>query len=175
MTVLEITLPDIQASIAFVSMIAFLWLLIEFKGMKDAIKEKTGISNESLRLKMQAYERITLYTERSGLKNLINRLPMTGEPALIAHERMITELRTEYEYNTSQQIYISTDVWNAVTKLRDQNIYIINQLFSGLPANATDADLGKRILEYSLNPNAELNTFVLDAIQFEAKQTLKNA
>ncbi|MBX2887637.1 MAG: hypothetical protein KF829_03220 [Ferruginibacter sp.] len=172
---LEINLQDIQAAISFVSMIAFLWLLIEFKGMKDAIKEKTGISNEGLRLKMQAYERMSLYAERAGLKNLVGRLPLTGEPALVAHERMVTELRSEYEYNISQQVYVSPEVWNAVTKLRDQNIYIINQLYAGLPQNASDADLGKRILEYSLNHNAELNNIVLDALQFEAKQTLKTA
>ncbi len=175
MELLQIKLGDIQAALAFISTIAFVWLLIEFKGMKEAIKERAGVNNEAVRLKLQAYERLSLFAERSGLKNLVNRMPLTGEHASVIHERLLHELRSEYEYNVSQQIYVSPEIWNAVTKLRDQNIYIINQLFAGLPSTASGMDLGKRIVEYSLNPNAELNTIVLDAIQFEAKKVMESA
>jgi len=41
--------------------------------------------------------------------------------------------------------------------MKDQNIFIINQLAAGLPGNATALDLGKVLLQYSLNPNAELS------------------
>jgi hypothetical protein len=73
----------------------------------------------------------------------------------------------------SQQIYVSKEVLNAVTKLKDQNIYIINQFAVGLDHNSGSLDLSKRILEYTMTQNAELNTIVLDAIQFEAKKLLK--
>ena len=175
MDLLQIKVGDVQAAISFISAIAFIYLLIEFKGMKDAIKERAGVNNEAVRLKLQAYERLSLFAERSGLKNLVSRMPMTGEPAAVIHERLLHELRSEYEYNVSQQIYVSAEIWNAITKLRDQNIYIINQLFAGLPSTASGMDLGKRIIEYSLNPNAELNTIVLDALQFEAKKVMETA
>jgi hypothetical protein len=175
MELLQIQIADVQAAISFISAIAFVWLLIEFKGMKDSIKERAGVNNEAVRLKLQAYERLSLFAERSGLKNLVSRMPLTGESAAIIHERLIHELRSEYEYNVSQQIYVSAEIWNAVTKLRDQNIYIINQLYAGLPSTASGMDLGKRVIEYSLNPNAELNTIVLDALQFEAKKVMETA
>jgi hypothetical protein len=73
----------------------------------------------------------------------------------------------------SQQIYVSKEIWNAVTKLKDQNIYIINQLAGALPNEANSLDLSKRILEYSMTQNAELNAIVLDALQYEAKKILK--
>ncbi len=168
-----ISLADMQGALTFVSMIAFVWLLIEFKGMKEAIRERMGINNETVKLQLQGYERLSVYTERNGLKSLVNRLQQGGESAAMLHAAMIESLKTEYDYNVSQQIYVAPEVWNAVTKLRDQNIYVINQLAAGLLPGATGLDLAKRVIEYSMSPNAELNAIVLDAIQFEAKKLLK--
>lgn len=172
---MEISLQDVQGALAFISTLAFVWLLIEFKGMKDAIKERMGINNENVKLQLQAYERLTVFAERCGLKNLVTRLQEGGESAAMLHSAMVEAIKSEYEYNVSQQIYITPEVWNAVIKLRDQNIYVINQLAAGLPHSASGLDLAKRILQYSLSPNAELNTVVQDALQFEAKKILKSS
>ena len=42
-----------------------------------------------------------------------------------------------------------------------------------LPPQANSLDLSKRILEYSLTQQQELNQIVLDAIQHEAKEVMK--
>ena len=152
--------------------VVIMLLLFEFRSMKDLIRERAGINNEALKLQLEALERLTVYAERAGLKNLVSRIPYTGLYAAGLHAEMIDALKAEYEYNLSQQIYISPEVWNAVTRLRDQNIYIINQLTATLPHEAIAMDLGKRILEYSMANNAELNTVVLDALQYEAKKAL---
>ena len=170
---MDISLQDVQGALAFISMIAFVWLLVEFNGMKEKIKEKLGVNDEGMKLQLQAYERITVYIDRNGLKNLVNRLQQGGETAAMIHSAMIDSLKSEYDYNVSQQIYINPDVWNAVTKMKDQNIYVINQLAAGLPPGATGLDLSKRVIEFSMTPNAELSGVVLDAIQFEAKKILK--
>lgn len=128
---------------------------------------------ETLSLQLQAYERLAVFAERSGLKNLISRASSFGESAAGLHHQLVETLKSEYEYNVSQQIYVSQEIWDAVTKLKDQNIYIINQLGGGLPPHATSLDMSKRILEYSLGQNSELNLIVLDAIQHEAKKLLK--
>lgn len=175
MILLEVTSLHLTIAGVFMFMVAIAWLLAEFKGMKDEMRERLGINNETIKLRLQAYERLTLYAERAGLKNLVSRVSTNsfGESAAVMHNRMIEELKSEYEYNVSQQIYVSKEVWNAVTKLKDQNIYIINQLAGGLDHQASSLDLSKRILEYSMTQNAELNTIVLDAIQYEAKKILK--
>jgi hypothetical protein len=173
MHLLEITLQDIQVAVTFITAISIVYLLAEFMGMKEKIKERLGLNNETLKLKLQAYERLTVFAERAGLKNMVSRIQAPGESAASLHSAMIMELKNEYEYNSSQQIYVSPEVWNAVTKLKDQNIYIINQLAAGLPPQANSLDLSKRILEYSMSQNAELNIIVLDALQFEAKKIMK--
>lgn len=147
-------------------------LMYEFRGLREKITERMGINNETNRMKLQALERLTVYTERSGLKNLISRLDSMQMSAPSLHATLVETLKSEYEYNVSQQIYVSPEVWNAVTRLKDQNIYIINQIAATLPAGAGAIDLSKRILEYSMNKDAELNVIVLDALQYEARKIL---
>lgn len=175
MYLLEVTSLHITIAGVFMFLVAIAWLLAEFKGMKDEIRERLGINNETLKLRLQAYERLTLYAERAGLKNLVSRIAVNsfGESAAALHSRMLEELKSEYEYNVSQQIYVSKELWIAVTKLKDQNIYIINQLAAGLSHEQNSLELSKRILEYSMSQNAELNLIVLEALQFEAKKILK--
>ena len=56
---LEIVVQDqIAIAIVFVFFIAIAWLLAEFKGMKDELKERLGINNDTLKFRIQAYERL---------------------------------------------------------------------------------------------------------------------
>ena len=170
---LQIETADLQTAISFISVIAFVWLLIEFKGLKDAIKEKLGINDEGMKLKLQAYERLTVFADRNSLKNIVARTATGNESLGATHAIMVNQIREEFDYNVSQQIYVSPEIWDAVVKLKDQHIYIINQLYAGLPQEASGKDLCKRILEYTIMQNAELNNIVMDAIQFEAKKLMQ--
>ena len=145
------------------------YLIIEFIGLKKLI-----VSNnpESKKLQLLAYERLAVFAERTSFKNLITSSDIHGESAAVMHGVLIQNIKSEYDYNQSQQVYVSKEVWAAVTKLKDQNIYVINQLAAMLPPNSTSLDLSKRILEYTLAQNTELHTVVLDAIQHEAKGVL---
>ena len=128
---------------------------------------------ESKQLQLQAYERLAVLVERLGLKNLLSRADVQGQSAAIMHGVLIENIKSEYDYNASQQVYVSKEVWDAITRLKDQNIYVINQLAAMLPVQANSHDLSKRILEYTITQNPELNKIVLDAIQHEAKEIMK--
>lgn len=172
MYLLEVTATGIQIAGTFMFFIAIAWLIAEFKGMKDEIKERLGINNETIKIRLQAYERLTLFAERASIKNLVPRTHTENASARELQLALIQSLNSEYDYNLSQQIYVSPELWKAVTKLRDQNIFIINQVAGALPVNATSLDLSRALLEYSANANAEISKIVLDALQFEAKKIL---
>ena len=156
----------------FMFFIAIAWLLAEFKGMKDNIIERLGINNEVVKLKLQALERFTLYTERSSLKNLISRTPAAGMTVNELQLALLDALRSEDEYNVTQQIYVDPKMWKAIGNLKDQNTFIINQLAASLPPDANGIELSKRILEYVASTDSELNETVLSALRFEAKRIL---
>lgn len=173
MILLEIGFQAIQIAVMFVFFIAIAWLLAEFKGMKDEMKERFGINNETLKLQLGALERLTLFAERISLKNLVARTPYSNLTVLDYQLVLLDTIKTEYEYNVSQQIYVPADVWKAIGNLKDQNIYIINQIAAMLPNQAPAIELSKRLLEYAATTaNSDLSTIVLDALQFEAKKLL---
>lgn len=168
----EFKFAYLEGLVIIICLIISILLLVEFRGMKDMIKERMGLNNDAMRLQLEAIERLTLYAERAGLKNLVGRIFTGGNSATLHHD-MVEAIRSEYEYNVTQQVYVSPEVWHAVTRLKDQNIYVINQLAAGLPGEAPGIELSKRIIEFSMSQDAELNRIVLDALQFEAKKLLK--
>src|SRR3954462_11632416 len=72
-------------------------------------------------LQLQAYERLVLLCERISLPNLISRVSQPGLSAREMQVFLIESIKQEYEYNISQQVYVSTIAWDAVRNLRDQN------------------------------------------------------
>ena len=167
------TFETIVVVLLGVLLLAVVWLLTEFSGMKTAIKERTGINNETIKLRLQAYERLALLAERISLNNLISRLPHAGITAKQMQHALVDAIKTEYEYNISQQVYVSPEAWRAVHNLKEQNIYIINQLTVTLPFQASAMDLNKQVLDYLLsNPKASLHVIVLEALNFEAKKIM---
>jgi hypothetical protein len=137
----------------------------------ETVKPQTNFN--SVPLQLQAYERLVLLTERISLPNLISRI---SQPQLSAKEmqlQLLENIKQEFEYNASQQIYVSPVAWEAVRNLRDQNMLIINQVTNVLPADATGSDLNKQLLEVIMKQDdAALHTIVLNALNFEAKKLM---
>lgn len=156
-----------------VLLLAFVWVLTELTALKKELGEKKGNDAETLKLRLQAYERLTLLTERISLQNLLSRINNSGLSSRQMQVSLIDSIRQEYDYNLTQQIYVSPEVWRAVNNLKEQNIYVINQLASALPPHATAMDLNKHIIDYLINnSSASLNNIVLEAINFEAKKLM---
>lgn len=124
-------------------------------------------------LKLQAFERLVLLCERISLPALISR---TAAPDLSAKEMqyMLAEnIKQEYDYNASQQIYVSPTAWEAVRNLRDQTLLIVNSIARSLPPDATAHDLNKGLLEAIMaEDNAALHTFTLATLNEEAKKVM---
>ena len=82
-------------------------------------------------------------------------------------------IRDEYDYNITQQIYITPEVWQAVKNLKEKNQLIINQVAIALPPEASALDLNRSILQYTMNdPKANMHDLVSEALSFEAKKLL---
>lgn len=164
-TTLSLVIAVVALIIAVISLI---------KSNKTAPQTNT-LKNASytIPLQLQAYERLVLLSERMALPNLVSR---TAQPHLSAREMqvlLIENLKQEYEYNASQQIYVSTAAWDAVSHLKDQNMLIINQIANALPPDAKASDLNKQILEVLLSQKEKaLHTLVQDTLNAEARKLM---
>ena len=139
---------------------------------KKANKAAAGEA-PSQQLQLQAYERLILLADRIALTNLISRVNQPGLSARDMQMVLIQNIRQEFEYNVTQQIYVSAEAWDAVRNLKDQNLLIVNQVSSYLPAEATGQDLNRALLEMLMqNPKASLHNSVSDVLSFEAKKIM---
>ena len=70
----EFKFEYVQVTVMLIFFVVIMILLMEFRGMKDQIKEKAGINRDALKLQLEALERLTVYSERAGLKNLVSHI-----------------------------------------------------------------------------------------------------
>ena len=159
--------------------IALIALLVSFytfyllnQQRKTPKPEKDSFSTRPLQL--QAYERLVMLTERISLPNLVSRANQPGMNAREMHVLLLETIKQEYEYNATQQIYVSPVSWEAVRNLKEQNMLIINQIAATLPAEATGLDLNKRLLEFTMTQKkGVMHNIVLEALNYEAKKIMK--
>jgi len=101
-----------------------------------------------LPLRLQAHERLILFTDRINPANLLVRLHQQGIPVSTLQATVLNEVRSEYQHNITQQLYVNTITWNVVRKLKDDTIAMINNAVQGLPADANGIELSKTILQH---------------------------
>jgi len=145
-----------------------------FRNTKQANVPVSEGKFESTGLRLQAYERLVLLTERIALPNLISRLNQPGLSAVEMKVILTENIKHEFEYNSTQQLYVSPVSWDSVRNLKEQNIMIIHQVAAALPAAASATELNKKILEVVMSqPQGALHEMVLQALNFEAKKLMK--
>ena len=133
-----------------------------------------GERSESTFMRLQAYERLVLLTERIALPNLISRLNQPGISAIEMKIILTENIKHEFEYNSTQQLYVSPVSWDSVRNLKEQNIMIINQVASTMLPSASSSELNKKVLEVVMSqPQGSLHEMVLQALNFEAKKLMK--
>ena len=93
-------------------------------------------SKATVSLRLQAYERLTLFCERITIPNLIKRLRTEGASAEDLRMSMLIAIQQEFEHNITQQVYVGEKLWNIVKIARDNTAEIINIAAEGLETNA---------------------------------------
>jgi len=162
--------------------IALLAILISFftfylvNDLHKKYQKPSGDNFSSRPLQLQAYERLVMLSERISIPNLISRAnqQQAGLDKRQMQILLLESVKQEFEYNATQQIYVSPSAWEAVKNLKDQNMLIINQVASSLPAEASGTDLNRRLLEYAMTQKkGTLNEIVTEALNYEAKKMMK--
>lgn len=159
-----------------VAVLAFLLAIASFLKSSVTKKEepaKGGLQNAA-QLQLQAYERLVLLAERIALPNLISRLNQPGISAFEMKMLLTENIKHEFEYNSTQQLYVTPVSWDSIRNLKEQNIMIVNQVAGALPPTASAGDLNKKLLELMLSqPNGALHEMVLQTLNFEAKKLMQ--
>lgn len=111
-------------------------------------REISGSSNKTLLpIRLQAYERMALFLERISPESLVLRVNKPGMSAKQLHAELLSTVRSEYEHNLSQQVYISTRAWELVRAARGNVVNLINAAGDQVKEDATAITLSQKIFE----------------------------
>ncbi|MFZ5999642.1 MAG: hypothetical protein ACOYW3_03970, partial [Bacteroidota bacterium] len=106
------------------------YLMVRSFIIKEIELKKLEIRSRSIEtvlpVRLQAYERMTLFLERTAPQNLLIRLNAPGLSARDFHKMLLDEIRSEYNHNVSQQVYISEAVWTQIKNAKEDLTLMIN-------------------------------------------------
>ncbi|PHR98652.1 MAG: hypothetical protein COA80_05080 [Leeuwenhoekiella sp.] len=106
-----------------------------------------------LPVRLQAYERLTLFLERINPNQLLIRVKPVTEDKKAYVDLLAATIEQEFEHNLTQQIYISSEGWGAVKSAKNTLIQQLRKA-SAKSEITTAQQLREHILQ---NPDGQEN------------------
>ena len=168
--ILKIILPAIIVLISS-------YLIIKNFLVKEIEKKQLAIfqqnSDTSLKLRLQAYERLTIFIERLKTENLIGRFYSQHATAQDLQLAMTQSIRAELEHNVSQQLYVSHELWMTIRAVAEQEITMINRVGASLELGAPSSAFVKKLSDFVIEgETTKPSEIALETLNREAKQIL---
>lgn len=111
-------------------------------------------------LRLQAYERLTLFLERIKPENMFTRLNFNELTITDLQSAVISDIKNELNHNIAQQIYIEPATWQKIV----------------LAANSTAADLNQNIMSmHNLGNSKEIVLQILKNQDLDCTQNINLA
>ncbi|MFM9053197.1 MAG: hypothetical protein ACKOKF_12950, partial [Bacteroidota bacterium] len=127
--------------------LAVLRKMIERDLQLKVMEERSTKRSSSLPLKLQAYERLILFLERISPNSLLVRVQQGASTSQLLHLELLVTIRTEFEHNLSQQLYVSDEAWTKVCEAKDEIVEMVNDAYRSVGPNASGVQLSARIFE----------------------------
>lgn len=134
-----------------------------------ALKKKH--SKDSLPLRLQAFERITLLLHRLAPENLIPRVQTTTMDAKTFSFALQNSIKSEFEHNITQQIYISTPTWNKILVFKNNLIQLVREKSLEVKPDENAIKLSEAILTHLMeNPETLAYPELMASVKREVKE-----
>lgn len=134
------------------------------------IESKRMLQKEILPLRLQAYERVTLLLERISPSNLLIRVMHPEMSARQLQSELINTIRTEFDHNLSQQVYISPQAWLLMRNAKEDIVKTINLAAGQCEPDSKAIDLSNKIFEVMLRSEDVSVQKAIDFIKAEVSQ-----
>jgi len=166
--ILKIILP---AGVVFLAVFFVMKSFLSADQKKREHELKKTTQTTMLPLKLQAYERLVVYLERINPNTLVVRVNRNGMNAQQLHMELIKTIKTEYEHNLSQQIYVGHGSWELVKTAKEELIKLINISSTKVAYDAPSNELAMMILNIAANLDKKLpNEVALEYVKKEVSQ-----
>jgi len=149
----------------------FLNRFFRYEEKKQFLASKENLKKTALPIRLEAYERLTLFLERIKPNQLLLRISPKGTDKFIYERALVQAITDEFEHNITQQIYITKETWSVILTAKNTTIQLIRQA----ARNEEIADTQK-MREYILTQLLEKETpsdIALDYIKKEVRKVFK--
>ena len=151
--ILKYTLPSL---IVFLTAYFLLKQVLGQQTLIKSIDQKANQDQSALQLRLQALERLTLLLDRITPYNLYLRLNSPNLSAKDLQTSMMIAIQQEFEYNLTQQLYVSSNLWKIINLAKDQTVEIISQCgdkcYNTDPSQALMEKINRVTNEIKVNP-----------------------
>lgn len=166
--ILEIIKITIPALIVFFTVYTLLKQYLASQYKERMLEFKQNQHNTTIPLRMQAYERLSLFCERISIPNLILRLRTDDMNAMELRMALMLGVQQEFEHNITQQVYVSDQLWQIVKIARDDTINIVNLVYNSIDPKADGKDYAGMMFNYLQSREMISTDKALVAIKKEA-------
>jgi len=121
-----------------------------------------------LPLRLQAYERMTLFIERINPSQLLVRITPISEDKNDYANYVIAQIEQEFVHNLAQQIYLTEDCWTILIKAKNATIQAI--LFAAKNEKIRDANQLREFILKDLSEKQSPTNVALSYLKNEVSQ-----
>lgn len=121
-----------------------------------------------LPLRLQAYERMTLFIERINPSQLLVRITPISEDKNDYQNFVIAQIEQEFEHNLAQQIYITEECWSVIIKAKNATIQSI--LIATTNEKISDANQLREFILKDLAKKQAPTSLALSYLKNEVRQ-----
>jgi len=162
---LKLTIPGL---LTFLAAYFVLKTYLDQQTEQERIKLQREQRQSSLPLKLQAYERFSMFCERITIPNLLLRTRKEGMSAGELRLALLLALQQEYEHNITQQVYVSTQLWEIIKLAREESVNLIALAAQEVDQQAAGKALADRLMALVEEREALVVEQALLAIRKEA-------
>ncbi len=146
--IFEIVKLILPAGIVFLTTYYLVKNFLDQESRKKMIDVKLANQAVITPIRLQAYERMVLFLERINPSSLVMRSNKATSAPMLQGELLKT-IRTEFEHNLSQQIYMSTKAWEEVVKAKEEKIKLINVASTRISPESNGMELAQAVITVS--------------------------
>jgi len=169
--------------IAVIAVMIFGFWLIQHSNFRDEERKRQfELKRDSQKtispIRLRAYERLALLLERTKPEHMLMELRAKEPDALTSwtigqvQQYLLQTIRSEFDHNQSQQVYVSDEVWDMIIHARDQMATFVISISAQLPKGATAQVYATALLTaYATNGTTPTDK-ALEELKNEAKQLM---
>lgn len=165
---LEIIKTTVPALVVFATVFYLMKHFLANQYQTRVLEYKQNQQSTTIPLRLQAYERLSLFCERISIPSLVLRVRGEGMTASELRLAMMVAVQKEFEHNITQQVYVSDNLWKIVKIARDDVVNVINVVYHDVDPQADARVFSQQLFQFIQDREALPLDKALVAIKKEA-------